>query len=100
MDRSDVIILVGVTARNDDYLVPQKIPTRTTVFCRVGSVSLQEANTAGQGQLRPAFRFTVLAQEYSGEPEIIYRGQTYSVYRTYRATRDTLELYAEGKGGV
>ncbi len=100
MDRSDVIVLVSETMVKDAYGIARSVPSRSTVFARVGSVTLQEATDAGQHQLRRAMRFTILAAEYADQPFVIWRGEKYSVYRTYRATGDTLELYAEVKGGV
>ena len=100
MDRSDVITLEAETFQNDDRGVARSVRSRSTVFCRVGSVSLQEATAGGQTQLRQALKFTLLAAEYSGEPVVCYQGRRYSVYRTYRATGDLLELYAEVKAGV
>ena len=100
MDRSDVIVLVSDTIVRDNMGIARSVSSRSTVFARVGSVSLQEATDAGQHQLRRALRFTVLAAEYDDQPIVIYGGQKYSVYRTYRRTGDTLELYAEVKAGV
>lgn len=38
--------------------------------------------------------------DYNGEDELVYNGDTYAIYRTYKTRTDTLELYVERKGGT
>ena len=99
MDRSEVITLLGETQTQNEFGV--WVPERTSkdVFCQVDSVTRAEFFEGGRNGLNPEFRFTVFFGDYEGEREVIYKGNPYSVYRTYHARTDELELYVERKGG-
>ena len=99
MDRSDVITLLGETQTQNDFgvWVPQR--TSKEVFCQVNSVTRAEFFEGGRNGLNPEYRFTMFFGDYNGEREVIYKGNSYSVYRTYHARTDDLELYVERKGG-
>ena len=100
MDRSDVIYLVAATYTQDDYGVLQADESRRKVYCNVTSVTATEFFEGGRNGLNPEYRFTLFAPDYQGETIIEYKGKRYGVYRTYLARTDTLELYAERKGGT
>ena len=99
MDRSEVITLLGETQTQNDFgvWVPQR--TSKEVFCQVDSVTRAEFFEGGRNGLNPEYRFTMFFGDYNGEREVIYKGNSYSVYRTYHARTDDLELYVERKGG-
>ena len=99
MDRSEVITLLGETQTQNDFgvWVPQR--TSKEVFCQVNSVTRAEFFEGGRNGLNPEYRFTMFFGDYNGEREVIYKGNAYSVYRTYHARTDDLELYVERKGG-
>ena len=42
----------------------------------------------------------MFAYDYQGEDSVQYNGRTYGIYRTYLGREDTIELYAERKGGT
>lgn len=100
MDRSDVIKLIGMTKTQDAYGVWRKTPTAKEVMCQVDSVSQTEFYEAGRNGLNPEYRFTMFYADYSGESVVEYKGNTYSVYRTYLRKTDIIELYVERKGGT
>ena len=50
--------------------------------------------------MNPEYRFTMFAPDYEGERTVKYHGKAYSIYRTYLGRTDTIELYAERKGGT
>lgn len=100
MDRSDVITLVSVTRTQDDYGVWRDTETKRDVFCQVDSVTRSEFFDGGRNGLNPAFRMTCFFADYQDEPILIYKGKTYSIYRTYIGRNDTIELYVERKGGT
>ena len=50
--------------------------------------------------MKPEYKFTLFFGDYNGEDTLIYNDNAYAVYRTYKATTDEIELYAERKGGV
>lgn len=99
MDRSEVITLLGETQTQNDFgvWVPQR--TSKEVFCQVDSVTRAEFFEGGRNGLNPEYRFTMFFGDYNGEREVIFKGNAYSVYRTYHARTDNLELYVERKGG-
>lgn len=99
MDRSEVITLLGETQTQNEFgvWVPQR--TSKEVFCQVNSVTRAEFFEGGRNGLNPEYRFTMFFGDYNGEREVIFKGNAYSVYRTYHARTDDLELYVERKGG-
>ena len=99
MDRSEVITLLATTKAQNEYGVWVETPTRRDVFCQVDSVTRAEFFEGGRNGLNPQFRFTVFFGDYNGEREVVYKDNSYSVYRTYQARTDELELYVERKGG-
>ena len=100
MDRSDVITLLKATKTQNAYGVWEETLARRNVFCQVDSVTRSEFFDGGRNGLNPEFRFTMFFGDYDGEREVIYNGKSYSVYRTFHARTDELELYVERKGGT
>ena len=100
MDRSDVITLISCTRAQDANGVWRDgEATRREVFCSVQSVSRSEFFQGGQNGLKPEYMFTVFFGDYEGEDTVEYNGVVYSVYRTYHARTDELELYVQKKVG-
>lgn len=100
MDRSNVISLVSTNQTQDAFGVWRQTETKRDVFCQVDSVTRAEFFEAGRSGLNPEFRFTLFAGDYNGESIVIFNGKAYSVYRTYHARTDEIELYVERKGGT
>lgn len=100
MDRSDVITLVGAVRTQDEYGIWRTTPTRRIVMCQVDSVTRAEFFDAGRSGLNPEYVFRVFFGDYAGEDTVIYGGNAYGIYRTYRGRDDIMELYAERKGGT
>lgn len=100
MDRSDVISLIGVARRQDEFGVWKSEPTPREVYVQVESVTQTEFFEAGRNGLNPAFKFTMFEADYEGEPIVEYRNNQYSVYRTYLRRDNKIELYVERKGGT
>ena len=99
MDRSAVIYLIGQTYAADKYGVLRATDTMRKVFAQVSSVSSAEWFEGGRNGLNPEYRFRIFGPEYHGEKIVLYKGERYSVYRTYEARDDVLELYTERKQG-
>lgn len=101
----DVITLLKTEFSADKYgNQVETITARTTVFCRVRSVSRSEFYQAAQADLHPEYVF-VLSQfrDYSGEKDLLYTDWTgtekrYSIIRTYR-DGDALEITAAERIG-
>ena len=100
MDRSDIVNLLADTITYDDYGVARKTRTSREVFCKVDSVTRAEFFEAGKAGLNPEYRITMFYGDYQGETAVEYKGKLLSVYRTYQAGTDILELYVERKGGT
>ena len=100
MDRSDVIKLIKETRAQDAYGVWRSTRTARQVYARVTSVSAVEFFEGGRNGLNPQFKMTMFFGDYDGESIVEYKGETFSVYRKYQKTTDTIELYVERKGGT
>lgn len=100
MDRSDIVNLYSDTVTYDEYGVAQKNRTVREVFCKVDSVTRSEFFEAGRQGLNPEYRITMFFGDYNGESIVGYKGKMYSVYRTYLAKTDIIELYVERQGGT
>ncbi len=100
MDRSDVISLCEVTRTQDDFGQWIESVLKKQVYCQVESITQSEFFEAGRNGLNPQYRFVLFFGDYANEPIVEYKGQTYSVYRTYLKKNDKIELYVERKGGT
>ena len=100
MDKNCVIDLI-VTAYTKDTLGQYTYAsTKRTVFAKCTSVSQTEWFEGGRIGLNPQYRFTLFAGDYAGEKELEYNGTRYTIYRTYYASGDIVELYTEEKRGT
>lgn len=100
MDRSNVVTLISEKYRKDD--IGQQIPVETgrDVFCNVSSVSGSEWMEAGRNGIKAEYKVTIYRYDYQGELIAALNGVRYSVYRTYVARNEMIELYLEKKAGV
>ena len=100
MDRTSVITLIGAKQTQDSNGVWKSTQTERDVYCQVDSVTRSEFYEAGRNGLNPEYRFTMFLYDYDGEDTLRYNGRTYGIYRTYMGRNDSIELYAERKGGA
>lgn len=100
MDRSNTITLISYTYSPD--AIGQMVATASTslVYCNVQSVSQSEWFAGGQNGLKPEYKVTLFAPDYSGQKEAELNGIRYGIYRTYQRQDELLELYLERKVGV
>jgi len=100
MDRSNVVTLISETYAADD--IGQMIATEVEhdVYCNVSSVTQSEWFQGGQNGLKPEYRVTMFAPDYSGQKVVEFNSVRYGVYRTYLRQDELLELYLERKTGV
>lgn len=99
MDRSAVIYLITETWEKDSLGVMRSTPHRRQAFANVTSVTGSEWFEGGRNGLNPELRFRMFAPEYHGEEIIEYKGNMFTVYRTYEARDGVLELYTERRKG-
>ena len=69
------------------------------VYGRVQSVTASEFFAGGQNGFKPEYRITMFGPDYEGEENLKLDGVMYSIYRTYRAKTDVIELYVEKRAG-
>lgn len=100
MDRSDIVTLYADTITYNDYGVAVKQRTSKDVYARVDSVTRAEFYDGGRNGLNPEYRMTMFFGDYNGESLIGYKGRMYSVYRTYQAKTDIIEVYVERRTGT
>ena len=96
---TDVITLVTQNVTTDDYGIEEVTETERTIFCEVDSITQSEFYSAANTELNPEYKFTIFFGDYENEEVVIYNGNRYAIYRTFR-TGDDLELYAERKIGA
>ena len=96
---TDVITLVTQNVTTDDYGIEEVTETERTIFCEVDSITQSEFYSAANTELNPEYKFTIFFGDYANEEVVIYNGNRYAIYRTFR-TGDDLELYAERKIGA
>lgn len=100
MDRSSVITLIKETQTQDATGVWRPTRTERDVFAQIDSVTRAEFFEGGRNGLNPEFKFTMFFGDYEDEREVIWKGKHYGIYRVYYGRNDTIELYAERKGGL
>lgn len=100
MDRSTPIKLLATQKSQNDYGVWEETQKSRDVFCQVESVTRAEFFEGGRNGLNPEFRMSMFSGDYNGERLLMYNGNTYSIYRTFIAKNDIIELYVERKGGT
>lgn len=100
MDRSDIVTLYADSVTYDEYGVAKKQRSGRDVYCKVDSVTRAEFFDAGRSGLNPEYRITMFFGDYEGEVLVGYNNRIYSVYRTYQAKTDIIELYVERRTGT
>ena len=99
MNMESTCDLINKVMSVDSLGFPTATETKTTVFCKITSISQTEYYSAGKAGIIPEYRFSVNAIEYDGQKELEYDGKRYGIYRTY-LYNDEMDLYAEYKGGM
>ena len=99
MDRTAVAYLIATAYNTDAYGVQWPTETKQKIYCNVSSVSASEWFEGGRNGLNPELRVTTFSADYSGEKILEYNGARFTIYRTYVAKNDTIELYCERREG-
>ena len=94
-----VATLIQKAFSSDDIGNQIPIETETLIYTTEKSMNRYDWAEAGRIGLNPSHLLVTAAVNYSGETEIDYEGERYSIYRTYQRG-DEIELYLEKKGGV
>ncbi|OXS73218.1 phage head-tail adapter protein [Lysinibacillus sp. KCTC 33748] len=95
---NEVIKLVGYTIEKDEMLQEIKTEYKRELFCERKSVGRYEFFIAGQQGTKPEYVFVVRLADYENEDTLIYKGNKYSIYRSYDKG-EFIELYTQRKVG-
>lgn len=99
MDKSVEFTLLAKTRQKNAIGVYEETITERTVYGQVGSVSASEFFAGGQAGFKPEYRVTMFAPDYEGEDSCRIGDETFTIYRTYLARTDVIELYLERRAG-
>lgn len=110
MDRSNVIYLIAQTFSTGSLGQRTAAETYKLVYCDIDSVNASEWFQGNQQGMNPAYRVRMFKYDYSGQVivniggavvnNVLTGGERYSVYRTYEARDDEIELYLEKQVGT
>lgn len=99
----DVLTLLAPLWEQDVLGIFRQVgePAAREVFGTVRSVTRAEWAAAGQIGRKPELVFVTPWVNYQGEPEALFHGRPYDIYRVYHVQEtDEIELYLEEKVGV
>lgn len=92
------ITLLNRTLQSDSIGVQEEVVTETEVpLLRVEDIYSNEFYEAEAQGHKPELRLRLSDLNYNGEPELIYRGITYTVVRTQNPVLDEIVLVCERK---
>lgn len=94
------LTLIAKTYTTDSIGQPTVAETTRDVICELRSVSGTEFSQARQNGINPQYVFILSMFDYKREQEVEFEGVRYSIYRTYIADDNSIELYAEVQTGV
>lgn len=100
MNISDVLNLISYEIVKDEYGVGRKTEVSRQVYCDVHSVTQTEFFAGQQSGLKPNLKFTIFSGDYNGETVLEFHDEKYTIYRTYNANSDYIELYGQKDIGV
>ena len=95
MTRINKIALITETITTDTIGQPVASESKTELVAEIQNVSQSEFMQGKQDGISPAYVFRVSVFAYSGQKILTYSGERYSIYRTYQADENYIELYAE-----
>ncbi len=97
----DIAYLIRKTYEHDEIGNQVSEDEKRKIYVSVGSATQYEFYAASQIGLKPDFRLKTFWQDYQGESELEFRGEVYTIYRTYTdQNKETTELYLTKKAGV
>lgn len=96
----DVCTLVKVRYEKDELKQEKPINEERTVFCMLSSITQNEFYNAGRNGHKPVMTVYLHADEYDDERELIYRGETFVIYRSFIRIDGYIELSCERRVGV
>ncbi len=99
MDDALTLYQIKYTMDSIGNQIPVRMPHE--VYARVESVGRSDWAEGGRIGLKPEIKAVLCLFDYEGEQEADYKGERYSVYRTYSPSdSDRIELYLTERSGV
>lgn len=95
----DIIELISFTITQDEIGQDIETPTYTEVYAEKNSVPRIEFFEAGAKGIKPACMFKVREIDYADQEKLRYNSKIYTIYRTYSAKSEMIELYCEIRVG-
>ena len=89
---NDELILINYEIEPDEIGNQKKIRTETAILCEIRTTTRNEFYNYGDSELRPEYIAIVNDFEYSGQKEVLFKGEEYIITRSYQSERDLLEL--------
>lgn len=94
----DTLYLITETEKYDDIGNPCYEEVKRQVLVTEESVQQSEFYRAAQSGLTPAYKLKLFSADYGGEQLAEYRGERFTIYRTYCVGKK-IELYLSRKAG-
>lgn len=97
-----IAFLVGKAYKKDNLgQYVENGEKKEEIFVTEESITRTEFFKAGQNGMRPEIMLKTATVNYSGQSEVEYEGERYSIYRTHKIPEsDEIELYLQKKAGV
>ena len=99
MTRISEVKLIKQTVSTDDIGQLVASESTKTLIAEIKNASQSEYMQGKQDGISPAFVFHVSIFGYDGETILEHKGERFSIYRTYQADENYIELYAEREVG-
>ena len=89
---NDELKLISYVVKPDEIGNQKKVPLYKTILCNIQNTTRTEFYNYGDSEFRPEYVADINVCEYENETEAEFRGETYTIIRTYESERDILEL--------
>lgn len=90
--------LLSTSIQSNSIGVEEEVQTQIDCpIIKVEDVYANEFYSANEQGFKPTLRLRISTLNYNGEPELIYKGETYSIIRTQEPEADELILVCERK---
>lgn len=90
--------LLSTSIQSNSIGVEEEVQTQIDCpIIKVEDVYANEFYSANEQGFKPTLRLRISTLNYNGEPELIYKGETYSIIRTQGPEADELILVCERK---
>ena len=99
MTRNKVAYLIHSRKYQDNKGVWHTDEQQRKVYCNINSITSEECDKGARQGLNPALRITMFSWDYSNEEIVIVDNKRYTIYRTYYARNDNIDLYLQLKKG-